>query len=287
MRPHVSRLALSKPDRSRRWISFKEWGDRRARRAVVCVHGLTRNARDFDFLAQALSPNVRVIAPDIAGRGESEWLQNPAEYHYGTYATDMIALLDHLGIHRCQWVGTSMGGIIGMTIAAMQPSLISALVLNDIGATVAKEGLARIASYAGVTRFTDRLSAEAKLRAAYQSFGIQDAMHWNHLFTHSLKENKGELYLDYDPHILSAYKEQTENFTKIDDIDLSQLWQAVTCPTLVLRGEHSDILRKETVEQMCEKPGVSSVSFDGIGHAPSLYRAQEISVIIDWLAQQA
>ena len=285
MQPLTQRFKINSDPAGVREIAYLEWQSN-SKQIVVCVHGLTRNAHDFDFLAPAMAPHARVIVPDIVGRGLSTWLIDSAQYNYGTYVTDMLALLDHLGIERCQWVGTSMGGIIGMTIAATQPEKISALVLNDIGSIVARQGLSRIANYTGKTKFESQTEAEAQLRSAYASFGLQNELQWQHLFAHTIKADGDGFILNYDARILDSYKAQTNNYTKIEDIDLTSVWEKITCPILVLRGENSDILRLDTLVQMKMNPLVESMEIKNVGHAPSLYQNHEISIIADWLATQ-
>jgi pimeloyl-ACP methyl ester carboxylesterase len=261
-------------------ISWLEWGDP-STATIICVHGLTRNAHDFDFLARALAENYRVIAPDMAGRGDSEYLSHTANYNYASYMTDCIGLLDHLGLESVDWIGTSMGGIIGIMIAALHPGRIKRLVLNDIGSFIPKAGLERIVAYVGDTpeSFPTREAAEAHLRRIFISFGVRQEAHWEHLFRHSIKERGGVFTFAFDPHILDPIRD-----APIQDIDLSELWDGVTIPALILRGEESDILTDTTAQKMIVgRQNASIHAFPGIGHAPTLLEDEQITVVKNWL----
>lgn len=263
-------------------LRYALWGDANAP-AVFCLHGLTRNGRDFDFLARTLEPRHRIIAPDMPGRGASDRLPDPMLYSNALYAADCLALMDAHGIAQCDWVGTSMGGIVGMMVAGMQPQRIRRLVLNDIGATISAMGLKRIAAYAGTApRFATRAEAEAALKVIYAPFGIATEAQWRHLFDHSLaKQSDGSWGFAYDPAILQGLIAAPP----VEDIDLSALWNAVHCPVLLLRGGESDILTRETALGMAARPGVTLHEFPGIGHAPSLLREEEIAVVVKWLGR--
>lgn len=266
------------------WLAVYEWGDAENPETVLCLHGLTRNARDFDYLADNLATRYRVIAFDAPGRGHSEWLHNPMDYHYGQYLADSVALLDYLNIPQCDWVGTSMGGIVGMMLAAFYPARVRRLVLNDIGAVVAAEGLKRIAGYAGRDRhFPTRAAAEAFLREIFVPFGVQNEEEWSHIFTHSIVAEAEGFTLAYDPTIGEMFKVQTQNYTVFADVDLNEVWNAVICPTLILRGVESDILRAETARAMATKPNVKLVEFPCIGHAPTLMPVEQITTVREWL----
>lgn len=223
----------------------------------------------------------RVLAPDIAGRGLSDPLPDPALYNNAAYLADLLALLEALHVGECDWIGTSMGGILGMMMAAAQPGRIRKLVLNDVGAKIPASGLRRIAAYAGKRmKFSTREEAEAALRTIYAPFVLETEAQWRHLFTYSLKElPDGGTGMAYDPAITQGLLG-----TEIADIDLSALWEAVTCPVLVLRGHDSDILEAETAHAMAARPNVELLEFPGIGHAPSLMREEEIRLVAEWLA---
>lgn len=249
---------------------------------VLCIHGLSRNGRDFDFLARRLSKDRMVLAPDMPGRGRSDWLSDPLAYNYPAYVADVIEILRAQGISKVDWVGTSMGGIIGMMFAATVPGLIHRLVLNDIGTVVAAEGLKRILSYAGSpSSFGMEEDARAELRKRCAAFGIREEAHWQHMYRHSIVEKGGVYSFAYDPGILSTLSADAE----IQDIDLWALWGAVQgIPVQLLRGEQSDILRQETALQMQKRhPNLSYHEIEGVGHAPSLMPDDQIAMIENWL----
>src|SRR3954447_8157177 len=193
-------------------LAYYEWGDAANPRVLFCVHGLTRNAMDFAPLAESLCDHWRVIAVDMPGRGRSDWLPDPADYAYPTYLADLIALLDHLAVDQVDWLGTSMGGILGMLMAGVAPGRVRRLVLNDVGAWIPAEGLRRILSYAGkLVRFNDRAEAESTLRRIWAPFGVRRESDWQHLFSHGLVENDdGSVRLAYDPAIVASLAAATD-----------------------------------------------------------------------------
>ncbi len=277
---HFHAPNLEGPEDTHR-VAWLEWGDPNNPRTIVCVHGLTRNAHDFDFLAAALAADYRVIAPDMPGRGDSDYMSNTANYSYGAYMADALALLDSLELETVDWIGTSMGGILGMMIAALHPERISRLVLNDIGAFIPKAGLERIVEYVGATpeSFPTREAAEARLREIFTAFGVRHEAHWQHLFRYSIKQDNGTFHLSFDPNILAPFQE-----AEIDDVDLHELWDAVAVPTLILRGANSDILTHETAQLMVQnRTDVTLHAFAGIGHAPTLMEDEQIRVVREWL----
>jgi pimeloyl-ACP methyl ester carboxylesterase len=262
-------------------MAYWEWPGPEAARTVICVHGLTRNGRDFDTLAQALSFRFRVVCPDVAGRGESEWLSDPADYDYPVYRADMAQLIARLDVEEIDWVGTSMGGLMGMLLAAQPGTLIRRLVINDVGPVIAKEGLERIGSYVGSDpSFRDLGALEAELRQLAATFGPLSDAQWRHLATHSVRHKAdGSLGFAYDPHIGDAFRAATTI-----DIDLWSAYDAIRCPTLVLRGRESDLLRPADAAAMTQRgPRAALVEFPGIGHAPALMAEDQIAAIRDFL----
>lgn len=262
-------------------IAYAEWAGPPGARTVLCVHGLTRNGRDFDDLARALSRSCRVVCPDIVGRGRSQWLSHAADYGYPLYLADMAALIARLDVAEIDFVGTSMGGLIGMMLAAQPGSPIRRLVVNDIGPLIAKEGLLRIASYVGADPvFADLAALEAYLRTVSASFGALSDAQWRHLAEHGARRRPdGTFGRAYDPAIAGAFKDVA------GDIDLWPVWDAIRCPTLVLRGAESDLLRAGDAAAMTRRgPQARLVEFPGIGHAPALMDGAQIAVIEDFLA---
>lgn len=270
-------------------VVFYDWGNPESLKITICVHGLTRNARDFDMLAQALAATGRrVLALSMAGRGESEWLAEPMGYNYASYAADCLAVMDNFHLREVEWVGTSMGGLIGMMIAAQHPRRIKKLVMNDIGARLSKPALERIYGYvrAMPSAFASRAEAETYLRAAFAPWGIADEATWQVLFDSSLITRNGALCYACDPAIAVPLALATENYTKIEDVNLSPIWAEVQTPTLILHGADSDILDVEIIRAMrATNLNTESISFAGIGHAPALMSDEQIRPIVNWLTR--
>ncbi len=267
-------------------VAFTDWGDAApSRKATICVHGLTRTGRDFDVLADALSRHMRVVCPDIAGRGASDWLTQPKDYIYPTYLGDMAALIAHLGAERVNWVGTSMGGIIGMMLAAMPNTPIRRLVINDVGPLIPKEALLRISRYlGGAPSFQDIDALEAYLRDVHAPFGDLTDEHWRHLAeTSSERDGEGGMRLHYDPAIAEVF-----SAGPIEDVDLWEVWDRIECPVLVLRGAESDLLSAETAAEMTKRgPAAEVVNIAGCGHAPALMAPDQVQIVVDWLHKPA
>ena len=263
-------------------MAYVEWGERDNPNVLVCVHGLTRCARDFDFLAAALASRYRVVCPDVAGRGDSDWLRNPMEYTVPVYAGDMVTLIARLGVDSVHWVGTSLGGLIGMTIAAMPESPITKLVLNDVGPVLTAAALERIGSYVGSWPPLPNIeAAEQFVRSTGASFGTHSDAEWRFLTEHVVRSNRdGSLRMHYDPAIAVAFKAELPH----RDVELWKFYDAIRSPTLVLRGEQSDLLRRDTAEEMRKRgPRARGVEIPGVGHAPTLIHADQIAIVRDFL----
>lgn len=257
-------------------MSCVEWGDSANPRVLVCVHGLTRNARDFDDLAEALSAHYRVICPDIVGRGESDWLVDKLGYAIPQYVADIFGMLHHLGIKEVDWVGTSMGGLIGMGLASQPKSPIRRMVLNDVGPVITGVSLQRIGEYVGrAPVFPTLEAAEQFVRAVSASFGNLTDAQWRHLTVHSLKHEGDVWKMRYDPGIGDAFR-----VAPITDIALWPIYDAIHCPTLVIRGAESDLLLAETVQEMTRRgPRAQAVEIPGVGHAPTLMSMDQIDIV--------
>ena len=268
-------------------IALYDWGNPDAKRVVVCVHGLTRNARDFDFIAQQLvQTGRRVLTLSMAGRGESAWLADPLGYNYASYVADCLAVLDNFHIREVEWIGTSMGGIIGMMIAASNPTRIRKLVMNDIGALLSAAALTRIYDYVRTmpTEFADRNAADIYLREAFKPFGITDPAIWQRFVDTSLIERDGQLRYACDPAIAVPLAMGSKNFTEIVDVNLSPIWNEIQTPTLILRGAQSDILAEETVKAMrSTNLNAESITIPNVGHAPALMSDDQTRPILHWL----
>lgn len=263
-------------------MAYVEWGAADNPDVLICVHGLTRNCRDFDFLAEAMLDNYRVICPDIAGRGRSHWLTNSQDYGFPLYALDMRALMAHVGAETVDWVGTSMGGLIGMLIASETPAAIRRMVLNDVGPLLTAQSLQRIGQYTGNAPLFDNVAAaEAYIRLTSSTFGNLTDTQWRHLTIHSLRQRPdGKYEMAYDPAIAEPFR-QTMVYA---DVDLWPVYDAIKCPTLVIHGAESDLLTTDTVCQMAERgPKAKTVDIPGVGHAPVLMDDDQIAIVRDFL----
>jgi pimeloyl-ACP methyl ester carboxylesterase len=263
-------------------IAYHEWGDPQNGRVLICVHGLTRCARDFDALAGALREYYRVVCPDIAGRGDSDWLADPMLYQLPQYVADVVTLIARLDVESVHWVGTSMGGLIGMALASMQQSPVARLVVNDAGPVIARASLERIATYlGGAPVFPSLEAAEQYVRAVSAPFGPHSDAQWRFLTEVVLRPAGGGGYrMHYDPAIAQPFRATMPE----KDLELWPLWDAIRCPTLVVRGEQSDLLTRETCAQMAERgPKARVVEIPGIGHAPTLMHEEQIAVVRGFL----
>lgn len=256
---------------------YYEWGERDNPRVLVCVHGLTRNGRDFDRLAQALCGHFRVICPDVVGRGQSAWLRDPAGYAIPQYVADMVTLLARLDVETVYWLGTSMGGLIGMALSAMEDSPIRRLVLNDVGPEITAESLQRIATYVGQDPVWPSFSeAVDYVRAISAPFGALDEAQWHALTESSVRRRAdGRWGFRYDPRIAEPFRAAFGD----GDISLWPLYEAVHCPTLVIRGAESDLLTQETWKRMgtCG-PRAETVEIPAVGHAPMFLSDEQIDI---------
>lgn len=270
-------------------LAYWEWEGPPGAPVVLCVHGLTRNGRDFDFLADALSPRCRVVCPDMPGRGRSDWLDDAKAYSFPYYLAVLAALYARLDAPSVHWVGTSMGGLIGMLFAALPKSPVRRLVLNDIGPVVSPEGRTRIGERVGRDPgFSNRQELEAYLRQTYAGFGPLSDVQWRHLVAHAGRtRDDGKLGLAYDPKIGEAFRVEPpeEPNAAPREVDFWNFYDRIRCPTLVLRGAQSDILRAADAAQMRTRgPQAELVEFAGIGHAPALMADDQIAAIRDFLA---
>jgi pimeloyl-ACP methyl ester carboxylesterase len=251
----------------------------RARRALH--PWLTRNGKDFAAITSVLSKSHRVVCPDVAGRGRSEWLAAPKEYAFPLYLADCVALIARLDVETVDWVGTSMGGLIGMMLAAQRGNPIRRLVLNDVGAFVAKEALAWLGSYAGADPTFDSLDAmERAVRANYASFGDLTDTEWRKMTEDSARRKAdGGFGFVYDPRIGDPLEADA-----LADVDLWPVWDLVKCPTLLIRGAQSNVLARDVVEQMTQTgPKAKLVEFASVGHAPALLNNEQIETVREFL----
>lgn len=263
-------------------MAYNEWGARDNPRVVVCVHGLTRNARDFDRLAAALAGHYRVICPDVVGRGCSGRLRDPAHYAIPQYVADMVTLLARLDVEAVDWVGTSMGGLIGMALAAQPGAPLRRLVLNDVGPLITQESLKRIGEYVGSDPTWATLAeAEAYVRAISAPFGPLRDADWRFLTETSVAQRTdGRWGFRYDPAIAAPFRAACGE----QDIDLWPVYQAIACPTLAIRGAESDLLTRATWQRMGEVgPRAQLAEVAGVGHAPMFMDEAQIALVRDFL----
>jgi pimeloyl-ACP methyl ester carboxylesterase len=259
-------------------MAYLEWGRRDNPKVVVCVHGLTRCARDFDFLARDLAADYRVICPDVAGRGDSEWLRDPSEYQVPVYVNDMVALIARLDVETVYWIGTSLGGLIGMALAAFPQPPVAKLVLNDVGPVLSAVSLSRIRDYVGKWPPLPTIeAAEAYVRAVSAPFGPHSDAEWRFLTEHVVRENPdGSFRMHYDPQLALPLQARGET----EDIELWGVYDQIRCPTMVLRGERSDLISREVATAMAERgPRAKLVEIAGVGHAPTLIHQDQIQLV--------
>lgn len=278
------------------WWDWRSTGGRDDH-VLVCVHGLSRQGRDFDTLARALQPFCRVVAVDVAGRGHSDWLADPMAYQVPTYVADLAVLLQQLRAQRpgirIDWVGTSMGGLIGMGVAAQPLLAPTRLVLNDVGPVVQWEALMRIGTYLGLDPDFDSAEAASDYLASIsKGFGPHTPEQWRALSLPMLRERGGRVRLHYDPAIALPFKAMTQGVetqalreaVRAGEAALWDLYDAIAAPTLVLRGEDSDLLSMDTVRAMQARgPRPRCVSFAGVGHAPTLMADDQVRAVLDFL----
>lgn len=265
-------------------IAYREWGDPRNRDVLLCVHGLTRSGRDFDELARSLCAQLRVVCPDIAGRGDSDRLADPKLYTWAQYVADMVTLIARLDVEAVNWLGTSMGGLVGMALAAQAGSPVRKLVLNDAAPVIAKAALERIATYVGQElSFATLEEAEKYVRAIAAPFGPHSDAQWRFLTETWVRRNEdGSWRPHYDTRIAENYRATLPE----EDLELWHLYDAVRCPTLLVRGERSDLVSRETAAEMARRgPKAKVVEIRGVGHAPTLLQPEQIALVRDFLLE--
>lgn len=257
-------------------IGYAEWG-RRDAPVLFCAHGLTRNGRDFDALAERLSDRYRLVCPDMLGRGTSDRAVDPALYAVPQYVADCVTLIARLDVEEVTWLGTSMGGIIGMVLAALPGNPITRLILNDIGPVVVPSGLSRIGDNVGDDPTFDSFEAgEREVRSRISEFGPHTDEQFRYLSRHYVVPRGGRWAFHYDPAIGHVMKAALA----APPVPLWGLYEAIRCPVRVVRGADSDILSRETADEMTRRgPGARVAEIAGVGHAPSLIAADQIDII--------
>lgn len=258
-------------------VVYFEWGEAANPAVVICVHGVGRNARDFEILADALSSSHRVISVDMPGRGESEWLADPNDYAFPTYLTTLTALIARSGADKVGWVGTSMGGLLGIALAAQPSTPIDRLVVNDVGPTIEPAALERIRGYFGTDPTFATYSEIAQyVRTISAPFGLTDDAQWDRVVHTNVRQRAdGRWGLGYDPGIAVPFR------ARAAPPDLWPLWDRIRCPTLVLRGALSDLLSSATAKEMAARgPRPEVLAIAGVGHAPMLMTSDQIDPIV-------
>jgi pimeloyl-ACP methyl ester carboxylesterase len=282
--PRFDRL-LSISKRGFHRVAYTEWGDPASARVAVCVHGLSRQGRDFDPLARALArKGYRVVCPDLAGRGRSDWLADADDYAMPQYCVDMTALIARLGVESVDWVGTSLGGLVGMILAGQDRSPIRRLVINDIGPYLPWNTLFRIGVNvrAAPREFPSLGAVEAHFRTALAAFGDLSDAEWRHLAEHSVERGPdGRFHVLFDPGIARPFQPGL-----LYNLSLWRYWDAIRCPVLLLRGEYSDLLLEDSAAEMARRNrNAELVEMPGCGHAPALLDEDQVSLVADWVAR--
>jgi pimeloyl-ACP methyl ester carboxylesterase len=265
-------------------VAYREWGDARNRDVLVCVHGLTRSGRDFDELARALCGQFRVVCPDLAGRGDSERLADPMRYAWPQYLADMVTLIARLDVEAVNWLGTSLGGMVGMALAAQAGTPVKRLVLNDAAPVLARASLERIAAYVGEAPVFPTLeAAEQYVRRISAPFGPHSDAQWRFLAETWVRRNEdGSWRPHYDTRIAQAFRATMPE----KDLEFWGVYDAVRCPTLLIRGEQSDVVSRATAEEMTRRgPKARRVEIRGVGHAPTLLDADQIAIVREFLLE--
>ena len=258
-------------------MAYTEWGDPANPRVLVCVHGLSRNGRDFDDLARAMTGSHRIVCPDVVGRGRSDWLRDPADYAVPQYVADMMVLIARLDVETVDWLGTSMGGLIGMVLASFDATPIRRLLLNDVGPVISAESIRRIGDYIGrAPKFSGIEDAERYIRLVSAPFGELSDAQWRALTESSVRPaSDGRLEMIYDPAIADSF----HRATSAGEINLWPIFDRVRCPTRVVRGELSDLLTDDVAQAMIGRgPHPDLVRIPGVGHSPMFMDGAQIAV---------
>ena len=268
-------------------MAYWEWGDPANPRVLVCAHGLSRQGRDFDTLAQAMSTDYRVVCPDVVGRGRSHWLADPMGYSLPAYVADMVTLLARLQADTVHWVGTSMGGLIGLGLAALAGSPVSRLVLNDVGPAIEPVSLQRIGSYLGQPQhWASEGQAADALWAISQGFGPHSREQWLALTRPQLRADGAGFKSHYDPAIALPFRLVTPELARLGEAALWQAYDKLRGPTLLLRGEGSDLLSPATAQAMTGRgPQARLVQLPGVGHAPTLVQPEQVQIVREFLLE--
>ena len=267
-------------------MAYKDWGDVDNPNVLICVHGVTRVSDDFDALAHELAGQYRVICPDIVGRGRSGWLRSPQHYQVPQYISDMVALIARVDAKNISYLGTSMGGLIGMGLASLKDSPIQKLILNDIGPTLNATALSRIGEYISQPmRMATFEEAANYIRAISMTFGEHSEEEWHKICMDVLRQDTDGMWIKhYDLNLGKSMQAVTPDLAQAMQVMMWAAYDAISCPTLLLRGADSDLLVPDTANQMTERgPKAKLVEFEKVGHAPTLVHLDQISVVKEFL----
>ena len=306
--PRLASVTCANPAGMHR-MAYWEWGDPDNPRVLMCVHGLTRTGRDFDRLARCLVDQYRIICPDVVGRGQSDWLTNPAFYSVPQYVADMVTLVAHLAPKTLHWVGTSMGGLIGLALggtAALAQShryptagehllradeglRLDKLVLNDVGPHLNPPALDRIGQYVGQpAEFSSFAAAREQVRENCAPFGPHTDEQWDELARHVYVKSGNVWVKHYDTRLAGAFGQHNAMALMAGEQLLWQAFDALDCPVMVLRGEHSDLFTDASAQEMVRrKPGTKLQVFEGVGHAPTLMHDAQIDPVLRFLLEDS
>lgn len=262
-------------------VAYRDWGDREAKEKVFCVHGLTRNSHDYDALAAAMSKTRRVVCPDLPGRGRSDRLRDPEDYNIPQYNVDMTTLAARFRYREFTWIGTSLGALMGMSLAGIENSPIKRLIVNDVAPNIPYAALSRITSYMGTKPiFKDLEGVEGHLRKTLKPFAPMTDQNWKDIAVNSSILTDNGYIMHHDPAIM-------ENFNRywvFMHFSLWKYWEKIECPVLILRGTESDFLTRPLLDKMIEKlPHAEFIEFEGAGHTPTLNAPEQIDPILAWL----
>ncbi len=267
-------------------MAYKEWGEADNSDVLLCVHGVTRVSDDFDDLARELSSHYRIICPDVVGRGRSGWLRNPQHYQVPQYVSDMVTLLARVNAPNLSFLGTSMGGLIGMGLASLPGNPIKKLILNDIGPVLNLPALSRIGSYIGQPMRFDTFEEGANfIRSISLSFGEHTPEQWHKFCKDVLRQDKDGLWIrHYDLKIAMSFQAINPDLAQAMQVMMWAAYDAITCPTLLLRGADSDLLSIETAKEMMKRgPKPQMIEFEKVGHAPTLVHQDQIDAVKNYL----
>jgi len=268
-------------------MAYHEWGDPGNPKVLICVHGLTRRGSDFNVLAKAMAKDYRVICPDVVGRGESDWLENPMLYGIPQYVADMVTLIARLGVNQVDWLGTSMGGLIGIFLASQENSPIKKILLNDVGPKIEASALRRLGDYVGKPmRFKTKQAGLIYLNRICAPFGDFTPEQWMAYNGPHLIKDGGEWILHYDPAIAKPFAAVTIATAAMGEMMTWKAYDAITAQTLVVRGGQSDLLSKETVAKMCQRnPRARSIEIPGVGHAPAFITPEQVDLAREFFSE--